>query len=103
MNADERENHWRRIIDRQEASGLSVLAFCRQEELCVHSLYNWRRRFARRPRVKFAMVEVRPETRPANAEAGLELVLPGGESLQIFAGVDPTTLRTVLAVLRERG
>ena len=102
MNADERESHWRQIIARQEESGLSVLAFCRQEELSAYALYSWRRRFARRSRVKFAMVEVSPETRSTNANAGLELVLAGGERLQIFAGVDVTTLRTVLAALRER-
>jgi lambda repressor-like predicted transcriptional regulator len=102
MNANERESHWRQIIARQEESGLSVLAFCRQEELSTYTLYNWRRRFARQPRVKFAMVEVSPETRSTNANAGLELLLASGERFQIFAGVDAATLRTVLAALRER-
>jgi transposase-like protein len=102
MNANERESHWRRIIGRQEESGLSVLAFCRQAELSAHTLYNWRRRFARQPRVKFAMVEVSPEARSTNANAGLELLLADGERLQIFAGVDAAPLRTVLAALRER-
>jgi transposase-like protein len=100
MNTNDRESHWRQIIARQEESGLSVLEFCRQEELSAHTLYNWRRRFSRQPRVKFAMVEVSPETRSPNA--GLELLLAGGERLQIFAGVDAATLRTVLAALRER-
>jgi transposase-like protein len=105
MKAEERENHWRRIVDRQKASGLAVPAFCRQEELSAPTLYRWRRRLARRPRVKFAMVQIRPEARSTSPHepAGLELVLPGGERLQIPAGVDPATLRTVLAALRERG
>jgi transposase-like protein len=102
MKVEERENQWRRVVDRQEESGLSVLAFCRQEKLSAHTLYNWRRRFARRPRVKFAMVEVPPEARSGNATAGLELVLPDGELLRMFTGVDAKTLRTVLTVLRER-
>ena len=49
------------------------------------------------------MVEVRPAARPANANVGLEVILPRGERLQIFAGADAATLRMVLAVLRERG
>jgi transposase-like protein len=102
MKAEERESHWRHIVDRQEESGLSVLAFCRQAKLSANTLYKWRCRLARRPRVKFAMVEVGPETRAAKATASLELVLPDGELVRIFAGVDPTTLRTVLAALRER-
>jgi hypothetical protein len=102
MNAKKRESQWRQIIARQEESGLSVLAFCRQEEVSAHTLYYWRRRLARQPRVKFAMVKVSPEDRSPNANAGLELLLAGGERLQIFAGVDAATLRTVLAALRER-
>ena len=103
MKAEERENHWRRVVDRQEESGLSVLAFCRQQKLSAHTLYNWRRRFARQRRVQFAVMEVHPQGPPANVNASLELVLPAGERLQVFAGVDATTLRTVLAALRERG
>ena len=90
------------VIARQEASGLSVLAFRRQEELSAHTLYHWAASIPRRTRVKFAMVEVSPETRCSTANAGLELLLAGGERLQIFVGVDAATLRRVLAALRER-
>ena len=43
-----------------------------------------------------------PRKRASKNSVGLELWLSGGERLQIGAGVDASTLRTVLAVLRER-
>ena len=100
MTAREREIYWREVLGRQEKSGLSVRAFCRQESLCEHTLYVWRRRLEQRNAVSFAVVQVRPE--PAATGPALQLILCGGERLQIAAGVDITTLRTVLAVLRER-
>ena len=99
MKAEERESYWREVVGRQENSGLSVRAFCVQEKLCPHTLYLWRRRLAEKHPVNFAVVRVRPE--PREARTVLEVVLPGGEHLHIPAGVDATTLRTVLAVLRE--
>lgn len=38
------EARWRETIARQEASGLSVAAFCRRERINVWTLYGWRSR-----------------------------------------------------------
>lgn len=100
MTVKEREGYWRGVLLRQERSGLSVGAFCRQESLCEQTLYAWRRRLGQKSSVSFAVVQVRPETRAEGV--AVELVLAGGERLRIAAGVDSTTLRTVLAALRER-
>lgn len=100
MKATERERYWREILGLQEQSGLSVRAFCREENLCEHTLYAWRRRLAGKRSVSFAVVRVRPELLPT--EPALELLLPGGERLRIVPGVDIATLRTVLAALREQ-
>lgn len=98
MTTKQREDHWRQIVGRQAKSGFSVKAFCRQENLCAHTLYIWRKRFSRQRPVRF--VEVKPEVRQPSS--GLELLFSSGERLQIPAGVDAPTLRTVIAVLRER-
>jgi hypothetical protein len=100
MNAKERESYWREVVGRQKNSGLSVRAFCGEENICAHSLYIWRQRLAQKRPVSFAEVRVRHEQ--SEASRMLTLVLPGGEQLGIAAGVHATTLRTVLAVLRER-
>jgi len=99
MNSKERETYWRQILARLQQSELSVKAFCRQENICAHTLYMWRRRLKQSRAVKFALVKVKPELRTSG---GLEVILPGGERLQMTGGVDAAALRTVLAVLRER-
>ena len=55
---------------------------------------------ANRATVRFALVDRSPRRQEGAVEAALELVLPSGERLRISAGVDATTLRTVLDVLR---
>ena len=49
---------------------------------------------------RFALVERGARQQERMAEASLELVLATGERLRIGRGVDITTLRTVLDVLR---
>lgn len=42
----ERWQFWREVIRRQEASGLSVAAFCRQEQVAPASFFAWRKKLA---------------------------------------------------------
>ena len=37
-------DHWRGVIQRLDASGLSVADFCAAEDLSLQSVYHWRRR-----------------------------------------------------------
>jgi hypothetical protein len=71
------------------------------ESVCEHTLYAWRQRLAEKRPVSFAVLRVQPG--PTPSRAALEVLLPGGELLQIAPGVDIRTLRTVLTALRERG
>jgi hypothetical protein len=98
--APSRRDFWRELLLKHEKSGMPVQAFCQQHGVSWHSFYQWRKRLAKSPPVRFALVE----TQPANEQprAGVELWLSGGDRLHIAAGVDGATLRTVLAILRER-
>jgi hypothetical protein len=91
---------WRELVRRQKNSGLSVQSFCQQQGVSGWSFYQWRKRLAMNPPMSFALVETREVGR--RSSGGLELWLNGGDRLQIAPGVDAATLRTVLAVLRER-
>jgi hypothetical protein len=98
--APAKADEWRDRISEQKRSGLSVRRFCKEQGLGEHSFYAWRKRLRGQQPVRFALVEraaVLPE--PAT-EASLELVLASGERLRISAGVDATTLCTVLEALR---
>jgi hypothetical protein len=95
-----RRERWRDWIAKQAQSGLSVRAFCAQHGLKDQAFYWWRRQLHEALPVRFALVETSATQRPTPAL--LRLHLSSGERLEIAPGVDGATLRTVLAVLRER-
>ena len=101
MNSETHARHevWRELISQHGQSGLSVKEFCHKQGICEQSFYAWRKRLANDQPTRFALVETggAASNRPA-----LELVLASGERLHIALGVDETTLRTVLAALRQR-
>jgi hypothetical protein len=97
-----KRDQWRERIGEQMRSGLSVKEFCKERGLTECSFYAWRKRLRQQQEpVRFALVERGAATRQEGArEAQLELVLLTGTRLRIGAGVDSTTLRTVLEALR---
>ena len=74
--------------------------FCKEQGVTEYSFYAWRKRLQQTGPVRFALVDRSPRRQAGAVEAALELVLASGERLRISAGVDATTLRTVLDVLR---
>ena len=76
---------WRAIFERFEASGLSALAFCRQEGLSRSAFTRWRRELRGACAQAGRFVEVHAgacgETRSA-ARGEFELSLPGGVVLR---------------------
>jgi hypothetical protein len=97
--AASKRDRWRGLIAEQERGGLSVRQFCRERELAEPCFYGWRKRLREQGPVRFALVERGTAPGPVT-EASLELLLATGERLRIGAGVDGTTLRTVLEALR---
>jgi hypothetical protein len=79
---------------------MSVKQFCKEQGLTEYSFYAWRKRLQESGPVRFALVDRSARRQERMAEPVLELVLATGERLRIGTGVDITTLRTVLDVLR---
>jgi hypothetical protein len=77
-----------------------VKQFCKEQELTEYSFYAWRKRLRESGPVRFALVERSARRQECTTEPVLELILATGERLRIGTGVDITTLRTVLDVLR---
>ena len=94
-------DEWTELIAAQQRSGISVKQFCKEQGLTEYSFYAWRKRLQESGPVRFALVEKSARRQERTAEAVLELVLATGERLRIGSGVDITTLRTVLDVLRR--
>lgn len=126
----ERQSRWQDVVRRQQESGQSVRAFCRQAGVEESAFYWWRRELERRGRqchsqpgdgrrqgkparpqrkkpsdtraaMRFLPVRV---AAPCHAETGrlIEIVLDGRRVLRVMPGFDPQTLRDVLGVLEGR-
>ena len=114
-NGTERELRWRKIVNRQAESGLSIREFCANEEGSQPSFYAWRKKFrergnqgthdrkARRPPVEpdnrglFVPLEL------VDSVETLEVVHPLGYRVRVLGDVNPNALRHVIEVLDERG
>jgi hypothetical protein len=95
---EDRRVPWAKRISEQEASGLSVQAFCREHDVCAASFYHWRRRLRMiADPVRFALIETKPAP---DSAAPLELVFISGERLRIFRDTDAATLQMALAAIR---
>ena len=98
--ANPKAEEWAERIAAQQRSGMSVKQFCKERGLTEYSFYAWRKRLQKKGSVRFALVERSARRQERTAEAALELLLASGERLRIGTGVDTTTLRAVLDVLR---
>lgn len=99
-----KETYWRRQLQKQKASGLSLRAFCRQHALAESAFYYWRREIEWRDRehnrtATRAFVPVEVKT-PAHAPS-IEVALACGHVVRLRPGFDADTLRKLLALLEE--
>lgn len=95
MTREERTAHWSAIIERQAASGMSGLSWCKEHHVNPAGFYSWRRKL----------------NAPERAEGFIELNAVGGTgihihigttlSIEVERGFDPSTLCAVIATLRN--
>jgi len=93
---------WREIIAQQQASGLTVAAFCRRVQLSPVSFFAWRRKLQARAvadgaRPTFAEVKILPEA--SAAATALELHWSSDRWIAVRPGFDRRTLLELLAAL----
>jgi hypothetical protein len=102
LRGAEREAHARRAIERWQASGESLAAFCRSEGIAPVTLHRWRREFGRTAGaspVRFVSVDVAM----ARDAGSFELDLGEGRRLRVPAGFAERDLERLLAVLGGKG
>ncbi len=113
----ERERYWRSVIERQQASGLSVAEFCRRNDVADALFYRWRRKLAElderegpsqeaqengrgsRPEAVAQFVPI--EISPPPAAEGFEIVRPDGLRILVPARFEADALRELLLAIRE--
>ncbi len=94
-----RRDHWRELLGRWKASGLSRAQFCRRRGISARKLGWWARRLGGEGvRADDLFVPVRVEMVRESAGA-LELALRGGRVLRFGAEVEPAKLAAIVAAL----
>ena len=99
-----KEAHWRRLLEEQRRSGVSVAIFCRRRKIAVHPFYWWQRTLRERngsvegqaPEEKAGFVPVRL---PLFGIAPIEVVHREGHVIRVPAGCDVSSLCRVLQAL----
>ncbi len=117
FRSGERERYWRDVMAEQQASGLSVVAFCRENDVADSLFYRWRRRLAEPDQgegflpeehandrgnptqavARFVPIEL-PSPHP---RAGFEIVRPDGCRVLIPSGFEAADLREILRTIEE--
>ena len=94
-----KEAYWRKQLRRQQAAGLSVREYCREQGLIESAFYFWRREIQRRDRQVQAEPAFVPIVVEAPAESAIEVTLASGHVVRVRAGFDEKTLQQLLALL----
>lgn len=99
-----KESFWRRVVQGQATSGLSVRSWCRRHGQRESAFYWWRRELARRDAEQASFVPVQvAEDEKAGDVGQIEIVLGEQRRIRLSGGVDRRMLAEVLAVMEERG
>ena len=97
LSRTEKMEHWRGVLERWRAAGVSQAGFCRTNTLALWQFRYWLRRAGRLAsggEAGFSRVVA-----AAEPGSGLLLRLPGGTVLEIGRDFDGATLRRVLGCL----
>ena len=103
-STSDRQRHWREAIERQQASGQSIVGFCGQEGLSLASFHAWKRRLrglrraTRRKAGDEALVPVQIVSDPARGAGNMEVQWPSGAVLRA-QGCDMQTIIAAVAAL----
>jgi hypothetical protein len=95
--AQERSAVWRERLLAQQASGLNIGSWCKQEGVSAWSFYAWRKRLAL-PRPAAPLIAV--PLAGMSQEPVLELQTPGGYVLRLSNAEHVNWLPAILAAVR---
>ena len=96
---------WRRIIERQQAAGLGVSAFCRENGIATSCFFAWKRKLGRAGAdgglIDGGLIEARVVDAAAASLSGgrIEVCLRGGRRVRVGRGFDRDVLVEVVAML----
>lgn len=93
--AEERKRFWQNQLKAYEGSGLSQKEFCKQNNLCLSTLGNWKRRLRTDQAKEVPFVEIKSNATNGNG-AIMELVIGEGLFLRIGEEINPGKLAQII-------
>jgi len=91
---------WQQKVDDQQASGLSITAWCVQQDIRPQTFYYWRKRLALSTPAAPSSPWV--ALTPTRAVAPLLILRVGQVAIEVMDGFAPHLLAEVLTVLESR-
>ena len=89
---------WRKLVEHQRDSGLSVPTFCAEHGVGASTFFAWRRRLARGREPAFVELRTKAPQEPETS-GPIEVVLCSGVTLWVREGFDAATLRQIAEAL----
>jgi hypothetical protein len=100
MTQEQRTAYWRTVVSKHAESGLSAVAFCREQQIKVSQFYRWHRKFrnnAERGRASTGFLELVPCKKQDGS--GIRIKLGDAVCIEVERGFDPLTLRRAIQAL----
>jgi hypothetical protein len=97
MKRSETRSRWRKLIEEQRGSGLSIAEFCRRQDVCQASFFGWRKKLRESSPEIEAFVPL-----SVIGGGGVEVELPGGAVVRLPSG-DERSLKQVMLLLMAGG
>jgi len=95
-----RRDYWQEQVQKQEESGLSVAAYCRETGVSAERLYKWNRRLKSKPESK-RFVELPSSVPIPRINESYEIHIRPAPHIRIGSYFNTETLKRLIAVLGE--
>ena len=99
MRIKERQERWRALVEKHAKSGMSAVAFCKEQRINPQRFYFWRKRFNRDTH-KDGFIRLVPTSKTTSS--GIWIQLDHGVQVEVDRGFDPLTLREIVDALCPR-
>lgn len=100
MNKQEQQKNreeWRRRIGEWEASGLTQVEYCKQNELKISAFLYWRKKFSEKKSARASFVEV--PLSPINRFSLIRIEIGNRFCVEVGNGYDPAALEHIIGFL----
>ena len=102
MTREECTSQWCELIERQDSSGLSGAAFCREHGINLSRFYYWRRRLKQDTLGGFLELRAGPcSLTPVGKSAGVLIHLNAAVCIELAPDFDSSALQKAIQVLSE--